>query len=96
MKISSVTIKNHGRFPDCALDVRENLILVGPNGSGKSSLIRCLDLLLGKTTQQLYYSISSSDFEDTELPLFIEAKLANLTKDELSFFQTRLMPPTNP
>lgn len=86
MKISSVTIKNHGRFPDCTLDVRENLILVGPNGSGKSSFIRCLDLLLGKTTQQLYYNIHSSDFEDTERPLSIEAKITNLTKDELSFF----------
>ena len=66
MKISSVIVRNYSRLIDCTLDVRENLILVGPNGSGKSSLIRCLDLLLGKTMQQLYYSISSSDFKDTE------------------------------
>ncbi|WP_227976809.1 AAA family ATPase [Bifidobacterium breve] len=51
MKISSVIVRNHSRLIDCTLDVRENLILVGPNGSGKSSLIRCLDLLLGKTMQ---------------------------------------------
>lgn len=86
MKISSITIKNHSRLPDCVLDVRNNLILVGPNGSGKSSLIRCLDLLLGKSMQQLYYSISNSDFRDAEQPLFIEAKLTNLNSDELSFF----------
>lgn len=86
MKISSITINNHSRLPDCTLDVRNNLILVGPNGSGKSSLIRCLDMLLGKNIQQLYYSISNSDFRNAELPLFIEAQLTNLNSDELSFF----------
>lgn len=86
MKISSVTIRNHSRLSDCTLDVRDSLILVGPNGSGKSSLVRCLDMLLGKTMQQLYYSVSNSDFQDTGLPLSIEAKLTNLTVDELSFF----------
>lgn len=87
VKISSITVGNHSRLPDCTLDVRNNLILVGPNGSGKSSLIRCLDMLLGKNMQQLYYSIRNSDFRDTELPLFIEAQLTNLNCDELSFFQ---------
>lgn len=86
VKISSITISNHSRLPDCTLDVRNNLILVGPNGSGKSSLIRCLDMLLGKSIQQLYYSISNSDFRNAELPLLIEAQLTNLTNDELSFF----------
>lgn len=90
MKISAVKIKNYSRLPDCALDVRENLILVGPNGSGKSSLIRCLDMLLGKSMQQLYYSISNSDFRDAELPLFIEAQLTKLNSDELSFFPDEL------
>lgn len=68
------------------IDVRENLILVGPNGSGKSSLIRCLDLLLGKTVQQLYYTIGNSDFENEELPFVIEARLVDLNADELSLF----------
>lgn len=86
MKISSITIKNNSRLPDCTLDVRNNLILVGPNGSGKSSLIRCLDMLLGKSKQQLYYSINESDFRDAELPLVVETKLTNLSSDELSFF----------
>lgn len=86
MKVSSLTVENHSRIADCTVDVRENLILVGPNGSGKSSLIRCLDLLLGKTMQQLYYNISNSDFENMELPFAIEARLADLNADELSFF----------
>lgn len=86
MKISSVIVRNHSRLIDCTLDVRENLILVGPNGSGKSSLIRCLNLLLGKTMQQLYYSISSADFRNMERPLIIEAKLTNLNENEFSFF----------
>ena len=86
MRISSVIVKNHSRIADCTLDVRDSLILVGSNGSGKSSLIRCLDLLLGKTTQQLYSSISASDFRDTELPFIVEATLTNLNDDELSFF----------
>ena len=86
MKISSVKIKNHSRLADCTLEVRKNLVLVGANGSGKSSLIRCLDLLLGKTMQQLYYNISSSDFSDTELPFIVEACLTDFDDEELSFF----------
>lgn len=62
------------------------MILVGANGSGKSSIIRCIDLVLGKTTQQLYYSIDNSDFEDEEQPFAVEVKLEGLSKDERSFF----------
>lgn len=86
VKISSITIMNHSRLPDCKLDVRDNLILVDPNGIGKSSLIRSLDMLLGKSIQQLYYSISNSDFWDVNLPLCIEAQLTNLNSNERSFF----------
>lgn len=86
MKITSIDIRNHRRLFDCALDVRDNLVLVGANGSGKSSVIRCVDLALGKTTQQLYYSIDSSDFEDEELPFIVEVKLGELSTDELTFF----------
>lgn len=86
MKIVSVTISNHSRLSDCTIDVRDNLILVGPNGSGKSSLIRCLDLLLGRSQQQLYHTISEKDFKDKELPFTVEAKLIGLDLDEMSFF----------
>ena len=86
MKITSIDIHNHSRISDCTIDVRDNLILVGANGSGKSSIIRCIDLALGKTTQQLYYSIDNSDFEDEEQPFTVEVKMEELSKDELSFF----------
>lgn len=86
MKITSISIHNHSRISDCTLDVRSNLILVGANGSGKSSVIRCIDLVLGETTQQLYRSIDSSDFEDETLPFVIEVKLGMLSTDELTFF----------
>lgn len=86
MKITSIRINNHSRIPNCTIDVRDNLILVGANGSGKSSIIRCIDLALGKTTQQLYYSIDNSDFEDEEQPFAVEVRLEGLSEDELSFF----------
>ena len=86
MKISEIAVTNHSRIPDCRLEVRDNLVFVGPNGSGKSSLLRCLDLLFGKTMQQLYYNINKADFADEEAPLLIEGKLVNLDEDELSFF----------
>lgn len=86
MKITSIDIHNHSRISDCTIDVRDNLILVGANGSGKNSIIRCIDLALGKTTQQLYYSIDNSDFEDEEQPFTVEVKMEELSKDELSFF----------
>ena len=47
--------------------------------------------MLGKTTQQLYYSISRSDFEDDEQPSIVEVKLDELSKDELSFFRMDMM-----
>ena len=62
------------------------MILVGANGSGKSSVIRCIDLALGNTIQQLYRSIDSSDFDDETLPFVIEVKLGMLSTDELTFF----------
>lgn len=86
MKIKSIGIRNHSRISDCSLDVRDNLILVGANGSGKSSVIRCIDLVLGRTTQQLYRSIDNSDFEDEEQPFAVEVKLEGLSEDERSFF----------
>lgn len=86
MKVKSITINNHSRISNCTIDVRDNLILVGANGSGKSSIIRCIDLVLGKTTQQLYYSIDNSDFENEGQPFAVEVKLEGLSEDELSFF----------
>lgn len=86
MKLCNIQITNHSRMEDLNIEVRENLILIGPNGSGKSSLIRCLDLLLGKTTQQLYYNITPADFETDTEPLVIQATFEELSDDERSHF----------
>lgn len=86
MKLSNIQITNHSRIEDLNIEVRDNLILIGSNGSGKSSLIRCLDLLLGKTTQQLYYNITPSDFASDTNPLIIQATLEELSDDERSHF----------
>lgn len=86
MKLCNVQITNHSRMKDLNIEVRDNLILIGSNGSGKSSLIRCLDLLLGKTTQQLYYNITPSDFTSDTDPLVIQAVLEDLSDDERSHF----------
>ena len=86
MKLCNVQITNHSRIEDLNIEVRDNLILIGSNGSGKSSLIRCLDLLLGKTTQQLYYNITPSDFASNTNPLIIQAILEELSDDERSHF----------
>ncbi len=34
--------------------LRKHLVIVGANDVGKSSLLRCMDLLLGASTAQLY------------------------------------------
>lgn len=86
MKLCNLQITNHSRIEDLNIEVRDNLILIGSNGSGKSSLIRCLDLLLGKTTQQLYYNITPSDFANDTKPFIIQATLEELSNDERSHF----------
>lgn len=59
---------------------------------GKSSIIRCLDLLLGKNMQQLYSSISDSDFKNKEFPFSIEIRLTDFNDNELSFFPDEIDP----
>lgn len=86
MKLCNIKITNHSRIKDLNIEVRDHLIMIGSNGSGKSSLIRCLDLLLGKTTQQLYYNITPSDFASDTNPLIIQAILEELSDDERSHF----------
>jgi len=92
LRISEIVINNHSRIPDCKIEARDNLVLVGSNGSGKSSILRCLDLLFGKTTQQLYYSITKADFGNEALPLIIRGKLADINDDELSYFPDEVDP----
>lgn len=57
MKLTRLKIENHRRLNDLDIEVRDHLVLVGANDVGKSSLLRCMDLLLGASTAQLYSHI---------------------------------------
>lgn len=86
MKISRLRIDNHRRLGDIDIEVRDHLVLVGPNDVGKSSLLRCLDLLLGASTAQLYSRIGIDDFRDADQPFVIEATLIEFTKLDKGLF----------
>lgn len=77
MKLTRIKIENHKRLIDLDIQVREHLVLVGANDVGKSSLLRCLDLVLGASTAQLYSNVTASDFRDLAQPLIVEVDLAN-------------------
>lgn len=86
MKLTGVTVSNHSRLKDLDLEVRHHLVLVGPNDVGKSSFLRCLDLLLGASTAQLYSWITPADLRDDAVPLVVEARLAFFTSDDEALF----------
>ena len=86
MRLRHIRIRNHTRLQDCDLDVREHLVLVGANDVGKSSLLRCLDLLLGSPTAQLYTRLTAEDVRDPTSPFTVEVTLAALTPDEEALF----------
>jgi ATPase subunit of ABC transporter with duplicated ATPase domains len=75
MRLTRITIVNHSRLFDTELEIRGHVVLVGPNDVGKSSLLRCLDLVLGASTAQLYQRVVLEDFRDHDQPLVIEAEL---------------------
>lgn len=86
MRLTRLQVQNHGRLVDLEIDIRDHLVLVGANDVGKSSLLRCLDLLLGASTAQLYSHICADDFRDREQPLIIEADIAGFTGDDKALF----------
>jgi putative ATP-dependent endonuclease of the OLD family len=86
MRLAAVRLRNHSRLEDCDLEVREHMVLVGPNDVGKSSLLRCLDLVLGTPTAQLYGRVTAEDIRDRKSPFSAEVTLADLTQDELASF----------
>ena len=86
MHLTRVKVANYSRLQDPEIEVREHLVLVGPNDVGKSSFLRCLDLLLGASTAQLYNRITAEDFTDDTKTLLVEAELAGLdANDEAAF-----------
>lgn len=86
MKLTRLRVENHRRLSDLEIEVREHLVLVGANDVGKSSLLRCLDLLLGASTAQLYSRINADDFKDAGQPLVIEATLTDFTTVDQGLF----------
>lgn len=90
VKLKRVTVTNHARVADLDLEVRDHLVLVGPNNVGKSALLRCLDLLLGSSTAQLYQLIVPADFRDPAEPLEIRADLGELTDEGMALFPDEL------
>lgn len=86
MRLTQLKVENHQRLADVEIEVRNHLVLVGANDVGKSSLLRCLDLLLGASTAQLYSHISVDDFRAPDEPFVIEATLVDFTDVDKALF----------
>ena len=86
MRLTKLAVANHRRLIDTDLEFRGHVVLVGPNDVGKSSLLRCLDLVLGATTAQLYQRVVPEDFRDAEQPLVIEVELADFSPADQALF----------
>ena len=86
MRLTRVKVENHSRLQDLELEVRQHMALIGPNDVGKSSLLRCLDLLLGASTGQLYNQITPEDLRDPNHPFAVEADLCDFSDTEQALF----------
>lgn len=86
MRLTRLKVENHTRLLDTELEVRTHLVLVGPNDVGKSSLLRCLDLLLGASTAQLYSWVTADDLRNSTSPLVIEADLVGFDAADEALF----------
>lgn len=86
MRLTRVKVENHSRLQDLELEVRQHMVLIGPNDVGKSSLLRCLDLLLGASTGQLYNQITPEDLREPGHPFAVEADLCGFSNTEQALF----------
>ena len=86
MRLTRVKVENHSRLQDLELEVRQHMVLIGPNDVGKSSLLRCLDLLLGASTGQLYNQITPEDLRESGRPFVVEADLCEFSNTEQILF----------
>ncbi|MGB3698435.1 MAG: AAA family ATPase [Gordonia sp. (in: high G+C Gram-positive bacteria)] len=86
MRLTRLAVVNHSRLEDVDLEVRQHLVLVGPNDVGKSSLLRCLNLLLGASTAQLYSWLTPDDLREQLQPLVIEADLVDFSSADEAVF----------
>lgn len=97
MRLTRLKVENHRRLTDLDIELRDHLVLVGANDVGKSSLLRCLDLLLGASTAQLYSRITVDDFQSTDQPFVIEGTLGDFTSIDKALFPDEISydPATN-
>ena len=86
MRLTRIKVENHRRLQDLELEVRQHMVLIGPNDVGKSSLLRCLDLLLGASTGQLYNQITPEDLRESGQPFVVEADLCEFSNTEQALF----------
>lgn len=86
MRLTRIKVENHSRLADLEIEVRAHLVLVGANDVGKSSLLRCVDLILGATTAQLYAQVKPGDFRDATQPFVIEVDLTDFSDDDKALF----------
>jgi putative ATP-dependent endonuclease of OLD family len=86
MRLTKIRVQNHSRLEDLDIEVRNHLVLVGANDVGKSSLLRCLDLVFGSSTAQLYAQITSDDFRDKDQPFIIEVDLDGFSDDDRALY----------
>ncbi|MCL5947554.1 MAG: AAA family ATPase [Actinobacteria bacterium] len=91
MRLCRIAIANHSRIADFDIEVRNHLVLVRANEVGKSSILRCLDLLLGASTAQLYGTLTSSDLLDPTFPLTIEVDLHDFSDSDRALFPDEIM-----
>ena len=86
MRLTRIAVRNHSRLQDLQLEVRDHLVLVGPNDAGKSSLLRCLDLVLGASTAQLYAKVALDDLRDAAQPFVVEVDLTDFSADDQALY----------
>lgn len=86
MKLTRLHVQNHSRIADVAIDIRDHLVLVGANDVGKSSVLRCLQLVLGASTAQLYAQITGEDFRDADDEFVVEVELVDFSDEEKAAF----------
>jgi len=86
MRLTRIKVENHSRLQNLELEVRQHMVLIGPNDVGKSSLLRCLDLLLGASTGQLYNQITPEDLREADHPFVVEADLCDFSDTEKTLF----------
>ncbi|GMA85873.1 hypothetical protein GCM10025868_11230 [Angustibacter aerolatus] len=86
VRLSKLAITNHTRVQDVQLEVRQHLVLVGPNDVGKSSILRCLNMILGASTAQVYGALTPDDVRDQSVPLVLEVDLQDFSEHDEGLF----------